>query len=333
MKILAVDDDKFIIEVLELALLSMGHEVVRTAQSAAAALDVIAEAATPFDCILMDIQMPEMDGIELVSVLRELPDYRKTPIVMLTAMSDKKYVDRAFNAGATDYITKPFEPVELKSRLNIAERLNSEMMSVSKAATKLDELVTNLDFQPAVNIEDSFDIDDMPGYMSFHAFRNYLQQLDRSKFYLGGILALKIVEITALHRQMGGQDYMNFIADIADGISENIYGETTIFSYAGYGLFVVATTGGAGTMPGDDLADMVQDSVSRMCLVHRNGTPIETEIVQSDVHSPSGFGASRNEKIIETAVSEAEQRAQAHANPVNQGSKAGVGPVAYRLLG
>jgi len=172
MKILAVDDDQSIVEILELALISMGHEEVQTARCAATALDIIDITREPFDCILLDIQMPKTDGVELCAMIRDIPGYRKIPIIMLTAMSDRKYIDRAFVAGATDYITKPFEAIELNTRLAVAERLTNEIRVNAQNSSKLDQMTEELVYEPAVNLEDSFDVDDVPGYMNFPVFLN-----------------------------------------------------------------------------------------------------------------------------------------------------------------
>ncbi len=308
MKILAVDDDPFIIEVLELSLMSMGYGEVKTAQCAASALDIMDIADTPFDCVLLDIQMPETDGIELCEMIRNTPGYRKTPIIMLTAMSDRKYIDRAFAAGATDYVTKPFEPVELKTRLSIAQNLNREIQTSRRAKSKLDELTQSLVYEPAIELEDSFDIDDMPGYMDYDSFRNYLLQLDRSKLFLGEVTALKVAGIKPFYRQFGPRSYIDYITDIADAISENIYSDTCLFSYAGFGHFIVANTGNDRYSLSDELGIMVQHTVAQMGLVDKLGGEIDTRIIQSSIRAPGLFSGFGNERVIEAVMVEAENR-------------------------
>jgi CheY-like chemotaxis protein len=124
MKILAVDDDPIILELLSQFIGEFGQHNLTTVTSGAEALEAVRAArVAKYDCFLFDIQMPEMDGIELTSEIRKLSDYKATPIIMLTAMSDKQYIDAAFSAGSTDYITKPFEFLDLKGRLSLAESL------------------------------------------------------------------------------------------------------------------------------------------------------------------------------------------------------------------
>src|SRR5690606_24256529 len=107
MRILAVDDDKLVLEILSLLVKRAGYPQIETASSAGVALELITAASEPYQCILLDIQMPVMDGVEFCDLLRRIPDYADCPIIMVTAMTDKIWMDQAYDAGATDYVTKP----------------------------------------------------------------------------------------------------------------------------------------------------------------------------------------------------------------------------------
>jgi len=96
MKVLAVYDDAFILELLTMIAARVGYSDIATALSGEAALDMLRDKSSMFDCLLLDINMPGMDGIELCELVRALPGYEKTPIVMLTAMAEKQFIDRAF---------------------------------------------------------------------------------------------------------------------------------------------------------------------------------------------------------------------------------------------
>lgn len=125
MKILAVDDEHSILELLPMLAARVGFPDMTTAASGPLALEAIVAAETPFDCLVLDINMPGMDGIELCGQVRALPAYRDTPIIMLTAMTDLDHLGRAFRAGASDYATKPFDIVEFGNRLQIARARNA----------------------------------------------------------------------------------------------------------------------------------------------------------------------------------------------------------------
>jgi diguanylate cyclase (GGDEF)-like protein len=86
--------------------------------------DALATAgAGAFGLFILDIRMPGMDGIELLKRLRATVAYARTPVIMLTSVGREEDIVRAFNLGASDYVTKPFSPVELLAR---AQRLVRE---------------------------------------------------------------------------------------------------------------------------------------------------------------------------------------------------------------
>jgi len=81
---------------------------------AADGAEALAAARTrKFDLVIADINMPNLDGISLVKSLRELPDYRFTPILILTTESQEQKRQEGRNAGATGWIVKPFNPEQL----------------------------------------------------------------------------------------------------------------------------------------------------------------------------------------------------------------------------
>lgn len=105
--ILAADDSTSLRQMVSYALRQAGHNVIE-ATNGAEALDQARSHQA--DLVLSDVNMPVMDGLELVRNLRALPDYRFTPVLMLTTESsqDKKQQGRA--VGATGWLVKPFDP-------------------------------------------------------------------------------------------------------------------------------------------------------------------------------------------------------------------------------
>lgn len=126
MRILAVEDNQDLRNLLEEYLRTQDHEYVRTAASGKEALEVIHGAPVIFDCLLLDIQMPEMTGIELISHIRKIEGYEFVPIIMLTGVKNNESIAKAFVAGAWDYIVKPFEFFDLEARIHGAELRNAE---------------------------------------------------------------------------------------------------------------------------------------------------------------------------------------------------------------
>lgn len=131
MSILIVDDDSGIRKVLELRLISEGYPVIstRSAQEAFAKLGLQEEnpAACKIDLILMDILMSDISGIQACREIKANKSCADIPIILMTASSDYQRLEEAFEAGASDYIAKPFNKVELLARIRSALRLKSEI--------------------------------------------------------------------------------------------------------------------------------------------------------------------------------------------------------------
>ncbi len=115
-KILAVDDSASMRQMVAFTLQGAGHQVSQACDGMDAMK--VAQAQGAFDLVISDINMPNMDGIELVKQLRAMSNFRFTPILMLTTESaaDKKVEGKA--AGATGWIVKPFNPEQLLATIN-----------------------------------------------------------------------------------------------------------------------------------------------------------------------------------------------------------------------
>ncbi len=111
MRILVVDDEKEIADLVEIYLRNEGYEVVKCYTSAAA-LDAIAQG--PFDLAVLDVMLPDVDGFTLCRRIREHYTY---PVLMLTARQEDVDKITGLAIGADDYITKPFSPLVLVARI------------------------------------------------------------------------------------------------------------------------------------------------------------------------------------------------------------------------
>jgi DNA-binding response OmpR family regulator len=133
-RILVVDDEPRMIGFIRMNLELEGHQVVE-AHNGLQALEMI-RTQLP-DVVLMDVMMPEMDGFETLRLLRE---FSTVPVIMLTAKGDENDKVYGLELGADDYVTKPFGPRELSSRIKAVLR-RAEMPSTSpdEAVLKIDE--------------------------------------------------------------------------------------------------------------------------------------------------------------------------------------------------
>ena len=113
-KILVIDDDKSIVELIKVNLEMQGHEIL-IANDAITGI-ALANQESP-DLIILDLMMPEVDGFTACQRIRQQENIRDIPILMLTALSRTEDKVSGFNAGADDYLTKPFEISELTVRI------------------------------------------------------------------------------------------------------------------------------------------------------------------------------------------------------------------------
>ncbi len=116
-KLLIVDDSTMLRDMLNYALNEGGYTDVTEAVDG---VDGLAKAkATSFDLIITDVNMPNMDGLTLITELRKLPQYSKKPILVLTTERSDEMKVKGKAAGATGWIVKPFVPDQLLKAVNI----------------------------------------------------------------------------------------------------------------------------------------------------------------------------------------------------------------------
>jgi DNA-binding response OmpR family regulator len=112
--VLVVDDDPVILKLLTVNFELEGYEVISATQGAEA-LEVARERRP--DVVVSDIMMPVMSGIDLVVAMRDDTDLSGVPVILLSAKAQVGDVRVGLEAGAADYVTKPFEPLDLVSRV------------------------------------------------------------------------------------------------------------------------------------------------------------------------------------------------------------------------
>ena len=122
MKILIAEDDRDSRELLCWILEKLGFQVVAT-ENGKEAWEVFRRGR--FRLVISDVLMPEIDGLELCRRIRKHKQSKYTYLIMITALIGKKDYLEGMDAGADDFVTKPFDPDELKARLRVAERIIS----------------------------------------------------------------------------------------------------------------------------------------------------------------------------------------------------------------
>ena len=139
MKILVVDDERLLVKGIKFNLENEGYQV-ECAYDGAAAVDLAREGQ--FDLIILDLMMPEIDGLEACMRIRE---FSNVPIIMLTARSEDTDKIIGFECGADDYITKPFNILELKARIRALLRRAGAAAQQQREADRLTQGAITLD--------------------------------------------------------------------------------------------------------------------------------------------------------------------------------------------
>lgn len=136
---MVVDDEAVNLKILSKALKSYGYSDVDLLQDPRKVLERYAEKRP--DLILLDLNMPHLDGYEVMKQLKELEDPLLPPIVVLTAQKEQEFILRAFEHGARDYITKPFNMNELAARVSNMLELRFSHWIIHEEKEQLDEKV------------------------------------------------------------------------------------------------------------------------------------------------------------------------------------------------
>lgn len=139
-KLLVVDDTPENLIILY-KILRKGYEVLG-ANSGKEALLALAENRP--DLILLDVMMPEMDGLEVCRILKDDSRYREIPVIFITALSDEVDESRGFEAGAVDFLSKPVNPVILSHRVAVHLQLQSQKEALTRKNQELQEALSRV---------------------------------------------------------------------------------------------------------------------------------------------------------------------------------------------
>lgn len=112
MNVIVADDSMVVRSIVTRAIKSLGHNPI-PATHGGEAIDILENKGEPIGLILMDWNMPTMDGFEALKTIKSNTQFSSIPVVMLTSESDESRIQMAFDAGVNGYVEKPFTPEEL----------------------------------------------------------------------------------------------------------------------------------------------------------------------------------------------------------------------------
>jgi DNA-binding response OmpR family regulator len=298
MKILAVDDDPFIRELIPIVSAEAGFSEVIAVASGEQALKLLESSTFIFDCILLDINMPVMDGIELCGLVRQISQYRQTPIIMLTARRDIENMGDAYRAGATDYVAKPFEVEELGDRLRIVQEAiyaQRELSQVRQKATEYQSIRVPTD---SFELPENLQFGGIENLVNHKALLNYVTQLPRKRVADIQMFAVMIDGIEAAHMQSSPQHFASLLQDVAIATSDCFNADQTLMAYTNNGILLIAVNSGNPMLANNietDIEDMLQANISER-------DPDEGNKIRISVGGPVQPQSAKSERARMTAI-------------------------------
>ncbi|GGH39645.1 Response regulator receiver domain-containing protein [Cribrihabitans marinus] len=268
LRVLVVDDDPGILQLLEATLRAFGGYEVQTARNADAALEVVAAQVEPFDGVFLDIQMPGCSGIVLCGRLRQMRGYADIPIIMLTAMSEQKYLNQAFALGASDYITKPFELNTLRMRF-ARERRNGRVHGIN-ADRPHDGAQGDGSREDPRCLSEAFPVAGFERCVRKEAFENLVFQSSGLGRGLLNVRAVKLIRPDIFFSRLSARGFRHLMDDLALAVSIATESSGDLITHCGNGIFLCLGTGPSDLDPAA-LAVMLQSNARMQAAADRAG--------------------------------------------------------------
>ena len=222
--VLIVDDMPLNQQLLQKVLERAGYQVL-VASSGAAALE-LAQTHHP-DLVLMDVMMPEMDGMEACRRFKQTSEGEEVPVIFLTALTDTESMIQGFEAGGGDYLTKPFQEVELLVRLKTHLELRFAKLTLSQKNTALkEELVERRRFEDELlayekELEQKINLDELTQVANRRGMNEYMNEMIRHLSPEESPLAVVMCDIDYFKRyndHYGHQRGDNCLKEVAQAI-------------------------------------------------------------------------------------------------------------------
>ncbi len=243
LRVLVVDDEPDVCDLLSAALRATRGCSVRVAHDAPGALKTLSSEEVPFDGIFLDIQMPGTTGIDLCEIIRSTPGYDDVPIIMLTAMTDRRFLHGAYAKGADDYITKPFEFADIRSKLTKERWMRQRRTHLKAGRASYGSSATQRGREVINALEDAALLPSIPRCIRRDAFQNYvLQTKDRP----GAALWVRAIKLAASHdifSRMSTAEYQDLMDAIAKCVSDLTEASGDVMTHLGNGILLAASEG------------------------------------------------------------------------------------------
>lgn len=164
-----------------------------------------------------------------------MAQYAQTPIIVVTAMSQRSYIADAFREGATDYVTKPFDLIDLRSRVSAAVRQSAQ------AAMEPD--------LPEVPLGEPIAMRSVTRFLGHDEYENYVMQVAQSLGSDSSVVAIKILDIIDHHATLEPSCFRRLVETVAHAVSALTRQEGHMISYRGNGVFLCIRIGRTDLLP------------------------------------------------------------------------------------
>ncbi len=240
--VLVVDDDRSIRMILISYLKKQGVTQTLEAENGALALELL--RSNWVDLVLLDIMMPEMDGDQVLSVMKSDRQLRHIPVIMITALDDMKITARCIERGAEDYLVKPFNPVMMRARV-AASLEKKRLRDVEQEYLRTYDAETGL-----------------PNRQFF--IRRLTGEIQRSRRHpnLFGILLIRLGNYHMLTVSLGKKAADEYLSERAKLLTDILSNDGSVLARAGDNLFAVLLVGLNFTAQGDAVAVEVHRRLS-----------------------------------------------------------------------
>jgi CheY-like chemotaxis protein len=236
MRIVCVDDDPIFVAVMYDYLRELGHSDVQTYNDPLVVARMAAQGTVGADVFLLDLEMPGMTGAELCAALRASPMHRTTPIIMVSSVKERERVRGALATGASDFLNKPLDQLELRARLTMVERILTERRRNVALEAEIDDLRDEPEFtfgfQDAVlpNAED--------GVVDILFLENEMMSLGWSALPGTSVICLRLQNAAWAYTNLDRVDYVDFLSEAAEMILSALPAARYRLAYAGAGDFL-----------------------------------------------------------------------------------------------
>jgi sigma-B regulation protein RsbU (phosphoserine phosphatase) len=286
MRILIVDDSEDHCDLSEAALATAGYSDIVVAHSAWEAFKLMdigwpaSKAGPQVDIILLDIVMPEVDGIEACARIRSDPRYADTPIIMVTSVDDIDSLANAFVAGANDYVTKPVKRLELLARVRAALKLKSELERRQARERELLVFMSSWGERRA-----SLWVDDVTGLFVGEVAEAYLMASTGGAADASAVVVLAIDRLEAYRAEHGDEAVHAILSRVAQAV-RRITADVGVIAAAYRNGLIMLVGPELSPEPARQLGERLHKTVAGLGML--NSEPIPADRVTASVAIATG---------------------------------------------